>query len=102
MEELRLNGDPVSALCRATHKSEFEHGLIAERTKAGIAVARQRNPGKRWGRRKKHVDLRKARRLIADGVPKTEVARKLGIGRTTLYKALAVDTAGVVAQRRDE
>ena len=29
-----------------------------------------------------------ARQWVADGVPKAEVARRLGIGRTTLYKYL--------------
>jgi len=73
--------------------AEFEHGLIAERTKAGIAVARQRNPGRRWGREPKRVNLREVRRLIAEGLPKAEVARRLGIGRSTLYKALAAAAA---------
>ena len=68
--------------------AEFEHSLVAERTRAGIAVARQRNPGRRWGRRPKRVDLGEARRLLDEGVPKAEVARRLGIGRTTLYRAL--------------
>jgi len=74
--------------------AEFEHGLIAERTKAGIAVARQRNPGRRWGRKPVRVDVRKALRLIATGLPKTEVARRLGVGRSTLYKALASSRDG--------
>ena len=68
--------------------AEFEHGLIAERTRAGIAVARQRNPGRRWGRRPKRVDLAEAQRLMDEGMAKTEVARRLGVGRTTLYRAL--------------
>ena len=68
--------------------AEIEHSLVAERTRAGIAVARQRNPGRRWGRRPKRVDLGEAQRLIDEGVPKAEVARRLGIGRTTLYRTL--------------
>ena len=31
------------------------------------------------------------RRLAADGVPKAEIARKLGISRTTVIKAIASD-----------
>ena len=32
-----------------------------------------------------------AREWVGEGIPKAEVARRLGIGRTTLYKYLADD-----------
>jgi len=35
------------------------------------------------------AQVAQARGWVADGVPKAEVARRLGIGRTTLYKYLA-------------
>jgi DNA invertase Pin-like site-specific DNA recombinase len=34
------------------------------------------------------VNINEAKRLIAEGVPKTEVCRRLKIGRSTLYKRL--------------
>ncbi|WP_342320188.1 helix-turn-helix domain-containing protein [Corynebacterium mayonis] len=34
------------------------------------------------------AQISQARQWVADGVPKAEVARRLGIGRTTLYKYL--------------
>ena len=69
--------------------AEFEGGLISDRTKAGIALARQRRPDLRWGRKAKRVDLAEVQRLVAEGMPKTEIARVVGVGRTTLYKLLS-------------
>ena len=73
--------------------AQFEAGLVSERTGAGIAVARQRKPNRRWGRPPKRVDLAEVQRLLDEGVPKIEVARRLAVGRTTLYKALAAEGA---------
>jgi hypothetical protein len=39
-------------------------------------------------RTKKDVDLDLARRLLAEGVPKTAIARRLKIAKTTLYHRL--------------
>lgn len=69
--------------------AEFERSLIAERTGAGIAAARKR--GVKLGRRKRLTDpqVRHARALIDGGESPTIVARSLGVGRSTLYRALA-------------
>lgn len=67
--------------------AEFERSLIRERQQQGIALAKAR--GIYLGR--KPVDskrLDEARRRIASGIPKTQVAKDLKIGRTTLYKYL--------------
>ncbi|WP_443027360.1 helix-turn-helix domain-containing protein [Sphingomonas sp. LR61] len=47
--------------------------------------------GKYKGRNRKLTDdqITEARRLISTGVPKTTIARGLGIDRTTLYRMLA-------------
>lgn len=68
--------------------AEMERELIRERTHAGLQAARARG---RLGGRKPKMDASKidvARRLLDSGVPAVEVAKNLGIGRATLYRAL--------------
>ncbi|TCL79659.1 MULTISPECIES: recombinase family protein [unclassified Curtobacterium] len=69
--------------------AEFERTLIRERQREGIRIAKA--AGKYKGRNRKLTDdqIVEARRLISTGVPKTTVARGLGIDRTTLYRMLA-------------
>lgn len=68
--------------------ADFERKVIVERTNAGLAAARAR--GVRFGRRPKlsHHQIRKLRQEVANGLPKTEAAKRYGIGRTTLYRCL--------------
>lgn len=68
--------------------AEFERSVIKERQAEGIARAKARGVYK--GRAKVLTDAQvvEARGWGADGVPKAEVARRLGIGWTTLYKYL--------------
>jgi DNA invertase Pin-like site-specific DNA recombinase len=70
--------------------AEFERTLIRERQSEGIRIAKA--AGKYKGRARKLTDgqIAEARRLVATGVPKTAVARGLGVDRTTLYRMLAV------------
>jgi DNA invertase Pin-like site-specific DNA recombinase len=69
--------------------AEMERNLLRERTKAGLAAARDRG---RLGGRKPRLSadgLDTARRLMADPLlTMDEVASRLGVGRTTLYRAL--------------
>ncbi|WP_236627192.1 helix-turn-helix domain-containing protein [Corynebacterium ureicelerivorans] len=58
--------------------AEFEHSIIKERQAEGIARAKVLTD----------AQVVQARGWVG-GVPKAEVARRLGIGRTTLYKYLA-------------
>lgn len=69
--------------------AEFERGIIRERTRAGLAAARSR--GTKVGRpsRLSPDQVRHARLLTSGGVGATEVAASLGVGRSTLYRALA-------------
>lgn len=69
--------------------AEFERSLIGERTRAGIAAARAR--GSMVGRRRAltSAQLEHARLLIERGESPSVVARSLGCGRSTLYRALA-------------
>ena len=72
--------------------AEFERTLIRERQREGIRIAKA--AGRYKGRNRKLTDdqITEARRLISTGVPKTTVARGLGIDRTTLYRMLATST----------
>lgn len=68
--------------------AEFELEMLSERVKAGIAQARKR--GRNHGRPRTaalHED--KIRRLFEQGKSKAEIARKLGIGRTSVIRILA-------------
>jgi DNA invertase Pin-like site-specific DNA recombinase len=69
--------------------AEFERELIRERVAAGLAAARAR--GRKGGRPRK-LDGRKvalARSMLKDPNSNvSEVARTLGVDRTTLYRAL--------------
>jgi putative DNA-invertase from lambdoid prophage Rac len=67
--------------------AEFEKEILRERTRAGLALARQN--GKRLGRPAKaaiHAD--QVRKLHRAGVSKSEIARRLQIGRTSVRRIL--------------
>jgi DNA invertase Pin-like site-specific DNA recombinase len=68
--------------------AEFEHEILRERIRAGIAEARLK--GTHFGRPvtagKKAGQIRKLRRA---GVSKAEIARRLDIGRTSVRRILA-------------
>ncbi len=68
--------------------AEFERSLIRERTNAGLQAARAR--GRNGGRRKSMSadDLHAAETLLAGGVGPTEVAMRLGVSRSTLFRRL--------------
>lgn len=67
---------------------EFERDLIRERTNAGLAAARKR--GRVGGRPRRATDdkLDVAKKLLAAGSPPVDVAKLIGIGRSTLYRWL--------------
>jgi len=70
--------------------AEFERNLISERTRAGLAAARKR--GKLGGRKRimNDIQVKTARRLISGENPvnREEVAKMLGVSRSTLYREL--------------
>lgn len=69
--------------------AQMEKELIRERTQAGLAAAKARG---RTGGRKKVMDDSKvaaAKKLLEAGMTATEVAKNLGIGRATLYRAIS-------------
>lgn len=67
--------------------AEFEREILRERVKAGIAHARQK--GKNHGRPvtiKKYEE--RIKELYKSGLSKSEIARQLGIGRTSIRRIL--------------
>ena len=68
--------------------AEFERAIIRERQAEGIAIAKEK--GKYTGRKRvltaEQID--KARVRIAAGEGPSAIARELGVGRSTLYRAL--------------
>ncbi len=67
--------------------AEFEREILRERTKAGLAHARE--SGKRLGRpATAAVHAAEIRKLRRAGVSKSEIARRLQIGRTSVRRIL--------------
>jgi DNA invertase Pin-like site-specific DNA recombinase len=67
--------------------SEFEHEILRERVRAGLAHARQN--GKRLGRPPTAtLQSGPVRKLYRAGVSKAEIARRLQIGRTSVRRIL--------------
>lgn len=68
--------------------AEFERSLIQERTRAGLQAAKSR--GVTGGRPKSlsKAKIAHAKKLVAEGESPSDVAKSLGVGRSTLYRAL--------------
>ena len=66
--------------------AEFETRLRHERQMEGIKKAKEKGVYKG---RKQTVDVAKIKELAADGLMKTEIAKRLGVGRATVYRALS-------------
>ncbi|WP_019092480.1 helix-turn-helix domain-containing protein [Komagataeibacter europaeus] len=63
--------------------AEFETALRKERQMEGIAAAKERGVYK--GRRPS-IDRDQIHAMNAEGISPTEIARQLGIGRTSVYR----------------
>lgn len=68
--------------------SEFERALIRERQREGIALAKARGVYKGRPKSLNPEQVQQLRELVALGVSKAEVGRRLGIGRDTVYEYL--------------
>ena len=75
--------------------AEYEREVISERIRAGISKARAQ--GKRWGGRAPGSRtkltprvLKTIRASLREGTSKAEVARQLGIDRSTVYEAITL------------
>ena len=72
--------------------AEFERELLSERIKAGIAQARKK--GKPHGQPKSAaLKETKIKKLFKQGLSKSEIARKLKIGRTSVIRILADESS---------
>jgi hypothetical protein len=78
----------------AAMAAEMERDLISERTNEGLDAARA--AGRLGGRPAKVTDdvLAAAQARQARGQSVTQIARELGVGRSTLYRALEDDAPG--------
>jgi len=65
--------------------AEFERARIQERVRAGLARARAQ--GRKLGRRERQIP--EDQLALVRGLPVREAARRLGVPRTTLQRALA-------------
>lgn len=83
--------DPLSQLMlhMLAAFAEFERSLIRERQAEGIRIAKAE--GKYRGRAKKltPTQMDEIQQLLSHGVPKAEIARRYGVNRATLYRALS-------------
>ena len=66
--------------------AEMELTFIKERQRAGIEAAKAKGVYKG---RKRSIDRDAVQRLREEGIGATEIARRLGIGRASVYKVLA-------------
>lgn len=67
--------------------AQFERALIRERQAEGIRAAKERGVYDRAPKLSPE-QIAEAQALIAAGVPKTRIAERLGVSRSTLYQAL--------------
>jgi DNA invertase Pin-like site-specific DNA recombinase len=72
--------------------AEMERELTIERTRAGLAIARQL--GRKGGRKRQMTDskIESAKKLLATGVPPRDVADNLGVSVPTLYRWVPAST----------
>lgn len=67
--------------------ARLERDITVERVRAGLRRARAE--GKKLGRPARSVDLEKVRELLAQGQTMRQVAEELGMGVSSLYRAVA-------------
>lgn len=70
--------------------AELERSLIVERVKAGLQNARAK--GKKLGRPRVYLDPHKIAALRAEGLSWAKIAKRLGAGEGTVYRAALEST----------
>lgn len=88
MNSAALRSLAGSSHCGEPHFAQFEREIMRERVRAGLDHARQQ--GKRLGRPPSAAQqAAEVRKLFRQGISKSEIARRLGIGRTSVRRFLA-------------
>ena len=72
--------------------AQLERAIAKERQAEGIRAAKARGVYQGRTRKVAAEQLDMARELIKNGIPKAEVARRLSVDRSTLYRTLATVT----------
>jgi DNA invertase Pin-like site-specific DNA recombinase len=91
-ERLRFgtgDDDPMARLqlhCLAAF-AQWERAISKRRQIEGIAVTKAKNPEKYRGRPAK-IDVCRVKSMRQDGLGATEIAKKMGIGRASVYRVL--------------
>ncbi len=67
--------------------AQLERDIIAERVKAGLRRAKEN--GKKLGRPKLSIDTEQIHRLREQGLSLREIAKRIGISRTTVAEILS-------------
>ena len=81
--------------------AEFERDILRDRVKAGIAQARKE--GKPHGRPlSAALHVQEMKELFSQGVSKREIAKQLGVSRTSVRRLLATSTPGRRRRLRSE
>lgn len=65
--------------------AEFENNLRKERQAAGIAKAKAEG---RYKGTEKRIDREQVKQMLDDGVAKMQIAKRLGIGRASVYRII--------------
>lgn len=73
--------------------AEFERAIIREGQAEGITLSEAADKYKGCKRALTPEDVQQARRRVAAGESKVALAKDLGVGRATFYRALAGDLA---------
>ncbi len=94
------SGGPVRDLLISIFSwvAEQERRRISERTKAGLERARRK--GRTLGRPRRWIDIDRALALRASGMTIRRTAQKLGVGASTLHRALAAHEALAEATKK--
>ena len=72
---------------------EFEASIRAERQREGIDAAKAKGPDSPFRGRPATIDAEMVRRLHRDGIGPSEIAKNLGVARSSVYRCLSNDDA---------
>lgn len=88
-----LGGKRTTPLCEVCHGLVHGRDFMKQRRLSLEGIAKAKAAGLYKGR--KPLDpkiITRAKKLIAKGIPKCKVAKRVGIGESTLYRHLALET----------